>query len=101
MPPATTTTSPSVASSIPQAVPKGPRTPSTSPGRAAHSARVTAPTARMVWRWRPDGSGVSAREMGTSPTPGAHSMQNWPGRIGPRGASTGTSSMVTVSANSS
>ncbi len=71
MPPATITRSPPRAWSSGHVVPNGPRTPITSPGSAAHSARVTGPTARIVWTSSPPGSGAALVEIGTSPTPNA------------------------------
>jgi hypothetical protein len=65
-PPATISTSRPFASSTGHEVPNGPRTPITAPGRVAHSARVTGPTARIVWT-----SGEPLTEIGTSPTPKA------------------------------
>ena len=79
-------------------MPNGPRTPIMSPGVAAHRARVTAPTARIVCTstW-PGASPMPLTETGTSPTPHAYSMVNWPGRGTWIGSSTGRSSSVTVS----
>ncbi len=60
------------ASSSPQVVPNGPRTPTTLPGSALCRARLTAPTARMVWVIEPsvtDGSPLI--EIAASPTPNA------------------------------
>src|SRR6266568_4723514 len=96
-PPATTTTSPPAPSSTAHCVPNGPRTPITSPGSIEDRACVTTPTSRMVWTSAPDAAGSPLMEMGTSPTPNAYSMSNWPGENAnpPPGGSRVT---VTVSA---
>ncbi len=59
----------STASSTPQGVPKGPRTPTTSPGPARHRARVTGPTSRTVCRRGPSSRLELLTEMAASPTP--------------------------------
>ena len=59
---------------------------------------VVAPTARMVWVSLGD---TADREIGTSPTPKAHSMLNWPCAGSVAGSSTGSTTRVTVSASSS
>jgi hypothetical protein len=83
-----------------QAVPYGPWTPTTSPGRLPHSAAVTAPTARMVCTY-PAGRARPLIDTGTSPTPGAYSMANCPGRNLGQEPSIGCSARVTVSMRSS
>src|SRR5579875_3659701 len=98
MPPAMTTTSLPSARSTGQLVPYGPRTPIWSPGRAAHSAWLTAPTSRIVCSTGPGDDGSPLIEIGTSPTPGARSMLNWPGRK-PNGPG-GCSASVTTSCDS-
>src|SRR5579875_2688126 len=98
MPPAMTTTSLPSARSTGQLVPYGPRTPIWSPGRAAHSAWLTAPTSRIVCSTGPGDDGSPLIEIGTSPMPGARSMLNWPGRK-PNGPG-GSSSSVTTSCDS-
>ena len=95
MPPATISMSRPSARWGSQPVPNGPRTPIMSPGAAAHSARVTAPTARIVCTSSPPDEPLT--ETGTSPTPKVYSMVNWPGRGGSIGSATGRSSSVTVS----
>ena len=72
MPPATISMSRPSAPLTRQSVPNGPRTPIMSPGVAAHRARVTAPTARIVCTstW-PGASPMPLTETGTSPTPNA------------------------------
>jgi hypothetical protein len=72
-----------------------------SPGAASHRARVTAPTARIVcastWSRESTPASTPLAETGTSPTPNAYSMVNWPGKGAWIGWSTGRSSSVTVS----
>ena len=67
MPPAMSSTSSPSTVWRGQALPKGPRTPTTSPFFIPHRARVTAPTRRMVCTSPP--SGAPLTEMGASPTP--------------------------------
>src|ERR1700746_3854356 len=100
MPPAMITTSPPSASSSGQQLPYGPRTPTRSPGSRAHSARVAIPTSRMVCSTGPPAAGSPLIEIGTSPVPNAPSMLNWPGRKANTSPAGGTSSSVTVSADS-
>src|SRR6516225_4396588 len=100
MPPATITTSPPSASSTGQQVPYGPRTPTRSPGSRAHSAWVAIPTSRMVCSTGPPAAGSPLIEIGTSPVPNAPSMLNWPGRNANTSPAGGSSSSVTVSADS-
>src|SRR4051794_40601941 len=101
MPPAATMTSPPSASASGQDRPKGPRTPSTSPARAAQIAVVARPTARTVWTSVAGAAGSPLIEMGTSPAPPAESMVNWPGAKGSPSPPLGTSARVTVSSVSS
>ena len=64
----------------------------------AQSAFVTAPTARIVWTSVvPFRSRSPLVEIGTSPTPNAYSIVNWPGAIGSIASSTGSSSSVQLS----
>ena len=56
-----------------------------------------APTSRIVWRSAPPESGEALVEIGTSPTPNAYSMLNWPG-AGTTGSARGSSRSVQVSA---
>ena len=98
MPPATMTRSAPSAASTGQAVPNGPRTPSTSPGRTAQSARVTWPTARTVCTSGPGSVGSPLIEIGTSPTPIDESIVNCPGRYASRSPDAGSSVSVHVSA---
>ena len=92
IPPATTTTSTRnvtrLSSTPHEPVPKGPRTPTMSPGPARHRARVTGPTSRTVCCRRDRRSRRELlTEMAASPTPNAVSMLNCPGRnsTGPPG----------------
>src|ERR1039458_733077 len=79
-----------------QVVPYGPRTPITRPGGASHSARVTAPTARIVCTSVPSRlAGSPLTEMATSPIPGTASMVNWPGWNGGSGSAAGSSLSAT------
>ena len=66
--PRTTRSRPSAASTG-QGVPNGPRTPTVSPGRTSRSARVTAPTPRMVWTSRRGRAGSPLIEIGDLPDP--------------------------------
>src|SRR6266542_866613 len=101
-PPATMTRSWPTAVERPQVVPNGPRTPTTSPGAASCSARLTAPTSRIVWLSAPSPSdGSPLIEIAISPTPRAYSMVNWPGRKAGIGASTGSRRSVAESCVSS
>ena len=66
-------------------------------GRGRTRACETAPTSRIVWRSAPAESGEALVEIGTSPTPNAYSMLNWPG-AGTTGSASGSSMSVQVSA---
>src|SRR5579875_1106835 len=83
-----------------QWVPYGPRTPTAAPGPRAHSACVTGPTSRIVCSTGPSPPGSPLIEIGTSPTPNAYSMLNWPGRNENGSPGGGSSSSVTTSADS-
>src|SRR6476620_2042983 len=97
MPPATRATSPPAPSDTPQPRPYGPRTPSRSPGAASHRALVTQPTSRTVWVRVPGRPGSPLIEIGTSPTPNAWSIVNWPAANGRALPSAAVRSRVTVS----
>ena len=94
IPPATTIRSPPVGTR--QSVPNGPRMPSTSPVRAPESAADTAPTDRTVCTIPAPSCPLT--ETGTSPTPNAYVIVNWPGSGATIGSSTGSSTSVAVSA---
>lgn len=67
-----------------------------SPGTSRQSASETAPTERTVFTRPSPPGGRALIEIGTSPTPNAHSIANCPGSHGSIGSSTGVSVRVTV-----
>ena len=68
------------ASARPQLVPNGPRMPITVPGCASCSARLTAPTERIVWVMVPSATvGSPLTEIAISPIPNAYIIMNSPG----------------------
>ncbi len=94
-PPATKTMSTPSQRCTGQPAPKGPRTPTQSPGRSRARASVTLPTRRTVWISRPPSAGSPLMEMADSPMPNGESMLNCPGsKANPPGASR---TMVNVS----
>src|SRR5674476_599052 len=97
MPPATRTISPTAPSPTSQPVPYGPRTPTTSPTDVRARACVTAPTSRTVCCSGPSAFAAPLTEIGTSPTPNADSIVNWPGMNSSGGPSVGSSIIVKVS----
>src|SRR5665647_724970 len=98
MPPATRTTSPPAPSVTSQPVPYGPRTPTTSPTDVLARACVTAPTSRIVCCSGPATCALLLTEIGTSPTPNADSIGDWPGMNSSGTPSGGSRLIVKVSA---
>ena len=86
------------ASAKPQLVPNGPRIPITVPGCASCSARLTAPTERIVWVMVSiaDG-GTPLTEIAISPIPNAYIIMNSPGSGAGSGSPAGSRQSVAES----